>query len=370
MTVLGEFALSLLTPTFVFFLITLVGILIGRIRIGPVSLGLAGVLGVAVLFGWWLGCFPVGDGEYILNSLKEGCSLRSSLGTALFISVIGIHAGSVFVGGDPGRKIKAFLGGAITVCAGAVCMTILHLVFRGLPKDLILGLFAGCMTSTPTLALVNEYAENSALSTIGYGTAYGLGLFCTVILMQLLSARTEEEKSEPNKKHSSETITVGSCLCIVFAVALLGTVVGKLLPVGTSGGILLCGLVAGVLEKGKRVCPVTMDTLRELGLVLFFVGAGIPAGIQMAGGVDLQALSVSVSVPLISIAFGVCFSGWILHFSKTDALSVVCGGMTSSPAFGLLRKKDRNTDPTLYSISYTGALTSLVIWTRLLIAFI
>lgn len=47
-------------------------------------------------------------------------------------------------------------------------------------------------------------------------------------------------------------------------------------------------------------------------------------------------------------------------------MSIVCGGMTSTPAIGVLMRKNKSrVDITAYSIAYVGALFAMVVVVRL-----
>ena len=370
---IAEVVLSLVTPTLMFSTVALIGLFIGRIRIGKVFLGFAAVLATATLLGFMFGRLslkPIGGYVEAVNRLKESCQVMSTFGTALFISVLSVCAGKAFAESNVARWWKAFAGGAVTVCAGAICIVVISAVSDLLPRELVLGAFAGGMTSTPTLALVSEFVEDKTLSTLGYSIAYAFGLSCVVFLVQLTGGGAARNSISEEDRPAPELVSDKRGLIAILLVITTGTILGNLLSIGASGGMLLCGGGVGYLFKKRNIPLPSMESLREMGLLMFFVGSGIPAGLQMVRGIDCAAVAIGITVPLVAIAAGSCFAKKVLSFSKTDILTVVCGGMTSSPAFSLLQERYMHVDATLYSASYVGALVALFFCARLLIVFL
>ena len=127
-------------PLVLCFLIIAIGMGLGSLRLGGMSLGTSGVLFSALLFGHF--------------GQQEGWSmpdLAGTLGLVLFVYAVGLGAGSTFFRAfrDQGKQL-AFLG-LVTVSVGALTALGLTWVFR-IPGDLATGVFAGALTSTPALA--------------------------------------------------------------------------------------------------------------------------------------------------------------------------------------------------------------------------
>ena len=101
MVYIGSVLGGLFTTLFFIFIIATIGYLIGGIEIKGISLGTAGVLLVALLFGIMasrVGSFTVGETDITLwsDNIKKMFSLVSNIGTALFVSGVGLIAGPKF----------------------------------------------------------------------------------------------------------------------------------------------------------------------------------------------------------------------------------------------------------------------------------
>ena len=84
---------TLLSPLNLLLLIIIVGLTIGRIRIKGISVGIAGILFAAIFVGFlMIKLFPNGNSEIIANA-QSTLKIFSKLGTALFVSVIGLQTG-------------------------------------------------------------------------------------------------------------------------------------------------------------------------------------------------------------------------------------------------------------------------------------
>ena len=165
-------------PLVLCFLVIAVGMGLGSLRLGGMSLGTSGVLFSALLFGHF--------------GQQEGWSmpdLAGTLGLVLFVYAVGLGAGSTFFRAfrDQGKQL-AFLG-LVTVSVGALTAVVLTSFFR-IPGDLATGVFAGALTSTPALAAGIQAAEQAgqpALAvSIGYGMAYPVGVIAVVLFVQLV----------------------------------------------------------------------------------------------------------------------------------------------------------------------------------------
>ena len=144
---------------------------------------------------------------------------------------------------------------------------------------------------------------------------------------------------------------------------------GGSFSLGTSGGPLLTGLLFGHFGRvgniSLRVPMGLLETMREFGLVVFLMGAGINAG---AGFVDVLrehgvglffAGAMITLVPMIA-----CFL-IARNFFKLDLLNnlgAICGGMTSTPALGsLITVSGSDNVAASYAATYPVALIFVVL---------
>ena len=334
----------------ILFFTIVVGIGLGKIRIGNVRLGTAGTLFSALAIGFLRQQFSA-FAEVFDDSIL---SFVSSLGTALFVSAIGLQTGSEFFDGSKQRKWKAFFGGVIIVFIGAVATFVLAKTISGPSKDIVLGLFAGSMTSTPTLSAANELCNYSPYVVLGYSMSYGVGLLGIMLFVQSFPAHSEKTNLYP-------TVSTGKKLADPLGLQGISIVVGILielfLPLGTTGCVLLSS--GAIAPKTKNRLP-DMKAYQKFGLIMFFVGSGIPAGMHLTSETVWLGIPWALFISLSAIFFGYFFIRYVLR------LAILRGGMASTPAIGVLGQTTPNINLSLYSIAYVGALSALLISVQVL----
>lgn len=357
----------------IIFTILALGYALGRIKICGLDLGTAGVLLVALVFGHFGVVLPdvVGD-----------------LGLICFVTAVGYIAGPKFFRNLKANATSYILIGLVTIISGAlVCVGVIKLF--DIPTDIGVGLMSGALTSTPGLAAAKEAAGVNA--AVGYGIAYPFGVVGVVLFVQLVpkllktdmdaerakftAAATVKEESKKEKKR----LVVDDMGFFSLAVAIvLGVILAKItipLPgggqfaLGTSGGPLLAGLVLGhfghvgpiAINTEKRV----MECLREFGLALFLLGAGLEGGagfvevLKEQGAMLFVYGAVMTLVPMFVAYF---FAAKILKLSVFHSLGSICGGMTSTPALGTLIRVTKTDDvAAAYAATYPMALILVVL---------
>lgn len=160
-------------PMLVLFAILALGSWLGRLSVRRVSLGAAGVLFVALLFGHL--------GFRAPTEVTE-------LGLLLFVYSVGLQAGPRFF-----RTFRK-LGGqyvliALATAGGGAVATLGVAYWLRLPFALAAGLYTGALTCTPALAAATSLAEravpgSASLISVGYGVAYPFSMLGVVLLMQ------------------------------------------------------------------------------------------------------------------------------------------------------------------------------------------
>lgn len=179
---------SLLTTLFFVFLIAAVGYLIGGIEIKGISLGTAGVLLMALIYGIianQIGSFTVGGNTIVLfdtDTVKPMYSLISNLGTAMFVTAVGLIAGPKFFRNFNRSSLSYILMGVIIIAVGVVITVVLKLL-SGMSSSMAVGLMTGALTSTPGLSAAKDAAMDPDAVTAGYGIALpvrriGRGILC------------------------------------------------------------------------------------------------------------------------------------------------------------------------------------------------
>ena len=355
------------------FTILVLGYALGRITICGLDLGTAGVLLVALVFGHFGVVIPdiVGD-----------------LGLICFVTAVGYIAGPKFF-----RNIKAnaksyILIGLVTILSGAlVCVAVIKLF--NVPTDICVGLMSGALTSTPGLAAAKEAAGVNA--AVGYGIAYPFGVVGVVLFVQLipriLKTDMDAERAKftaaatvsVEKKEEKKRIVIDEFGFFAFALAIiLGIILAKIsipLPgggkfaLGTSGGPLLAGLVLGhfghIGPVDIRPNTNMLKHIREFGLALFLLGAGLEGGAGFVEVLQEQGVMLFVygalmtTVPMFAAYF---FAAKVLKLSVFNSLGSICGGMTSTPALGTLIRVTKTDDvAAAYAATYPFALILVVL---------
>ena len=113
----------------------------------------------------------------------EPISALGDLGVVLFVYAIGLQVGGRFIRMVRSKGWAPLVVGLGTVVGGAVAAGLTGLLL-GLPAEIIVGAFAGALTSTPALAAATEVA-NSPLVAVAYGLAYPIGAVGVVLFAQL-----------------------------------------------------------------------------------------------------------------------------------------------------------------------------------------
>ena len=80
----------------------------------------------------------------------------------------------------------------------------------------------------------------------------------------------------------------------------------------------------------------TLKLFRELGLVLFLVGAGIPGGAEFVAEFHVWYFVYGVIMTIVPMIVGFLFARYILKINVLNTLGSITGGMTSTPALGTL----------------------------------
>lgn len=402
------------TLLLVVFAVLAVGYALGRITVKGVSLGDAGVFIIALLFGALF--FEVGKNGLVFNGSSEpfdfsgGLTLIESLGLVLFVTSVGFIAGPKFFGNFK-RNFKSYvLIGVIIILAGGLsavgCIGLGEVVGYGGSIEeqdgfvaMIVGLLSGSLTSTPAFSAAKATVaeEYRSLVSVGHGIAYIFGVVGVVLFVQLIPklsrANMDEERAKLVVKQEGEAKTLSQKLFHIdhmgiaaFSLAaILGTLVGQIrIPLSaegldgtcfsltTTGGCLLVSLVMGHFGRVGRVSIMpsasTLKLFRELGLVLFLVGAGIPGGAEFVENFDAMYFVYGIFMTVFPMIIGFLFAKYVLKLSLLNSLGSITGGMTSTPALGTLIGVSGTEDvASAYAATYPVALIAVVLISQFII---
>lgn len=415
---------NITTLLFVVFAVLMIGYAIGRITVKGISLGDAGVFIAALLFGaLFFGVNETGmlvfDASTKPYDFSEGLKLVESLGLILFVTSVGYIAGPKFFGNFKKNFKSYVLIALVIILAGgasaAGCIGLGEVLGYGSSIEeqdgfvaMIVGLLSGSLTSTPAFsaakATVAEQYEG--LVSVGHGIAYIFGVIGVVIFIQLVpkfsKANMEEERAklvikEDGKKEAFsgklfEFDHMGICVFALAAIVgvLIGAVkiplsgegysslfsgngvTGTCFSLTTTGGCLLASLILGHFGRFGKVSimpsTATLKLFRELGLVLFLVGAGIPGGAEFVANFDIMYFVYGMIMTLIPMLVGFIFAKYVLKLSLLNNLGAITGGMTSTPALGTLINTAGTEDvAAAYAATYPVSLISVVLVSQFLI---
>lgn len=391
----GEFLNAVLSVVFVSFTIATLGYLVGGIKIKGISLGTAGVLLVALVYGVVLSYFPSFKiGEKVINlynaTIKSNYSFISNIGTALFVTAVGLIAGPKFFRTLNKNSLAYILNGLLIIVIGGITAWLFLLFDKNLSKEMVVGLLTGGLTSTPGLSSAKEVAQNQDAVVAGYGIAYLFGVLGVVLFVQIvpriLKVDMEKERETyvavnsvqiPESKPGLVKLDPYGFFPFFIAIA-LGSVIGSIhipginFSLGTSGGTLVAGLIIGHFGRiGKIDCRVTKDALnffRELGLVLFLIGAGVPGGINFIEHVKLTYFIYGAVMTVVPMVAGFLVAKYVFKLSIFNNLGSITGGMTSTPALGtLISTTGTDEVASAYAATYPIALVSVVLLSKLII---
>lgn len=406
---------NIYTLLFVVFSVLLFGYAIGRITIKGISLGDAGVFIIALLFGALF--FSVNDAGQLLFAASSkpydfntGLSIVESLGLILFVTSVGYIAGPKFFGNFKKNFKSYVLLGLVIILAGGLsavaCIYAGELLGYGATIEnqdgfvaMIVGLLSGSLTSTPAFSAAKATVaeEFTGLVSVGHGIAYIFGVVGVVLFVQIIpklsKANMDEERAKiaikaekDEKKSVLKLFEIDHMGIAGFSLAaILGTIVGQIkIPLSsaglsgtcfsltTTGGCLLVSLILGHFGRIGRVgimpAQNTLKLFRELGLVLFLVGAGVPGGAEFVANFDPMYFVYGIVMTIVPMILGYLFAKYVLKLSLLNNLGSITGGMTSTPALGTLINVAGTEDvAAAYAATYPIALIAVVLVSQFLV---
>ena len=125
------------------------------------------------------------------------------------------------------------------------------------------------------------------------------------------------------------------------------------------------GVVAKRLDKKAALNQDVISVIRSLGLMFFFVGSGIPAGMSMTKQFDIMWIFYGCIMTVAPVLVSWLLCSFVAHIGVKEKACIISGGMTSTPAIGVLIGRHPNMPMQVYSLSYFGALLAMVVGSRL-----
>ena len=325
----------------------------------------------------------------------------SNIGLVMFVVSVGFIAGPNFFR-DLKKNFKTYIFLGIIIILSGTAIAVLCAVISPFGTDFWSGVLSGALTSTPGYSAAIEAMAikglNDTLVTIGHAIAYPFGVVGVVLFVQLIpkfmKANMEKERqllklNAPLNHKSVEGLFECDPLGLTpIALAIIvGLLVGALkiplgggasFSLGTTGGVLISGLVFGHFGRiGKMSLKVpehTTKVLKELGLMLFLIGAGVEGGVNL-----VKAISGSPAIlawgflggalmTLLPMVIGFFLAKKLMKLPLLNNLGSITGGMTSTPALGTLINTAKTDDvASAYASTYPIALVLIVLACNLMV---
>lgn len=382
------------------FAIAAFGYILGRITIKGISLGTAGVFVIALIYGGFFGVFF--NSKFVIeevNYASQALKIVENLGLVFFVTSVGFIAGPNFFK-NMKKNFKSYvLLGLVIILSGGIAAIACILIGRVLesgtdPKQLtaiITGLLSGSLTSTPAFSATKEAvaAQYQDAVTVGYGIAYLFGVIGVVLFVQLMPRIVHADMAEEVRKITHvETGDVAKFKGKLLefddfgftpfaAAAVLSILIGSVRFFGffsltTTGGTLLISLVFGHFGHVGRAdlmpSKKVLETFRELGLMVFLIGAGVSGGMSFVRYFRPIYFVYGVVMTLLPMVLGYLVAKYVLKLNLLNILGSITGGMTSTPALGtLIHVAGTSNVASAYAATYPIALIAVVLVTQFLV---
>jgi putative transport protein len=250
-------------------LVAVLGLGLGDLRFGGISIGIGGVLFAGI---------AVGHGAKLAGIMLDAAMLDfvREFGLILFVYSIGIQVGPGFFSALKRSGLALNL-----LAAGLVVMSVLTAVAihlgAGLPLPVVLGLFSGAVTNTPSLGAAQQVLkevgaspEVLGLPSLGYAMAYPFGI--AGILLTMLGLRAVfnldpvAAANAFDERRRGEVAAVETMNLMLRNADLAGRTIGDLRQLAEAGVI-----VSRMMRQGQLRVPHN-GTRLEGGDILHLVG--------------------------------------------------------------------------------------------------
>ncbi len=391
---------SVVFLTFSVFAIAAIGYALGKVTVKGINLGTAGVFIIALLYG----CFVYGrlSDNLTIDGVSfsvEALKIVENLGLIFFVTSVGFIAGPNFFG-NLKRNFKSYvmLGLVIIMAAAVTCVLCIvigsnftdldHEQFRAI----LVGILSGALTSTPAFSASKAAvgADLEALVSVGYGISYLFGVVGVVLFVQIVPkvmkanmndevAKITAKEGEGRKAKNLILTEIDEFGLFAFSLAaIVGIIVGSFsymnFSLTTTGGCLLMGLVFGHFGHIGKISIVpknsTLKMLRELGLMMFLIGAGVSGGAKFVEYFEPVYFLYGAIMTILPMIIGFIIAKNVLKLPLLNNLGSITGGMTSTPALGTLINMAGTEDiASAYAATYPIALIAVVLASQLIILF-
>lgn len=171
----------------ILFLLTSLGILLGKIKIKGIGLDTSAVFFVALFFGYFGFQIPV---------------IIQQIGLMFFMFSIGVQAGPGFFESFKKQGKQLLLLAIILSLSGGIITVILAKIYN-IDINLAVGLFTGSLTSASSLAVTIENTQ-SALPSAGFAIAFPFGVIGVILITRLSPTIFKIDLKKEEKLHLND----------------------------------------------------------------------------------------------------------------------------------------------------------------------
>lgn len=155
------------------------GLMLGKIRVGGVGLGVAGVL----FAGLFAGHFGFAVDPHVREFVRD-------FGLVLFVFTVGLHLGPGFFSSLRREGLPLNIMAVAIVLLGALCALAFAFIMK-IDMAAVVGLFAGATTNTPSLGAAQQALKGLSLAdpsrvelpALAYAVAYPFGIVGIILSM-------------------------------------------------------------------------------------------------------------------------------------------------------------------------------------------
>jgi len=201
------------------------GILLGKVKIGGISLGITFVLFVGIFFGH----FGFNMDEHVLHYFKE-------FGLILFVYSVGMQVGPGFFSSFKKGGMTLNMLATCVVLLGVATMLTIHFI-TGTSIPTMVGILSGAVTNTPGLGAAQQaYSDITGKSdpgiALGYAVAYPLGVVGIILSIMAVRAifKISFDKETKDMEKANEALAHGA-IAVSLKVknpAIFGKTIGEL----------------------------------------------------------------------------------------------------------------------------------------------
>ena len=184
---------SVLQTLVILTLVSAVGLILGKLRIGRISLGITFVFFVGILAA-----------HFGVVVQPEMSSFAQTLGLTLFVYALGVEVGPSFFPSLKSQGILYNFLGLLLITLGLLLVVILHYSF-GISMPNMMGIMSGAVTNTPMLAAVQstlqdivglEGTRQVADLALACALTYPLGvvgMILAILILQVIEPKRQKE---------------------------------------------------------------------------------------------------------------------------------------------------------------------------------